>query len=80
MSIITKKLTLLTLNFIVVTLCVECWISVVTNNYDLKRKSQVNSNFEIRNGLLGIKRDVFLVLLGYSSFDCGDNKTRNVEI
>jgi hypothetical protein len=34
--------------------------------------------FNIKNGLLGIKRDRFLLLLGHMTFGKTDNKTRNV--
>jgi hypothetical protein len=35
-------------------------------------------NFDITNGLIGIKRDRFLLLIGYISLKKDDNKTRNV--
>jgi hypothetical protein len=34
--------------------------------------------FDIKNGLLGIKRDRFLLLLGYVNVENTHDKTRNV--
>jgi hypothetical protein len=36
------------------------------------------SDYEVKNGLLGIERDAFLLLLGHMSLEETDNKTRNV--
>jgi hypothetical protein len=55
-------------------------MSVVIKNNDLERKSQINSKFEIKNGLLGVQRDIFLLLLGYMCFESEEKKTRNVRI
>jgi hypothetical protein len=41
-------------------------------------KPLINYSFEIENGLGGIKRDRFLLLIGYAHFSLNDNKTRNV--
>jgi hypothetical protein len=53
-------------------------MSNIIGRDNLKRKSQIDLNFEIRNGILGVNRDIFLLLLGYTSTERGDNKTRNV--
>jgi hypothetical protein len=53
-------------------------MSVVIKNDELERKSKINSILEIRNGLMGVKRDIFLLLIGFMNFYHGDNKTRNV--
>jgi hypothetical protein len=53
-------------------------MSAVIESHDIERKLGTNSNFEIRNGLLGVKRDIFLLLIGFMNFYHGDNKTRNV--
>jgi hypothetical protein len=45
---------------------------------DLEKKLTVNYKFEIKNGLLGIERDRFLLLLGYSNLIHSDIITRNV--
>jgi hypothetical protein len=34
--------------------------------------------FDIKNGLLGVKRDTFLLLLGYMIIENTNNKTQNV--
>jgi hypothetical protein len=34
--------------------------------------------FDIENGLLGIERDTFLLLLGHMGLENTDSKTRNV--
>jgi hypothetical protein len=51
-------------------------MSIVVSRQDLETKSMLNWSFEIKNGLLGVKRDRFVSLIGYVHFD--DNKTRNV--
>jgi hypothetical protein len=53
-------------------------MSIVVSRKDLETKSPLNWLFEIRNGLLGMKRDKFLSLIGYVHFDKNNNKTRNV--
>jgi hypothetical protein len=53
-------------------------MSIVISIEDLESKSPLNWSFEIKNGLTGIKRERFLLLLGYAHFDVNDNKTRNV--
>jgi hypothetical protein len=50
-------------------------MSIVVSNQDLETKSPLNSSFEIKNGLLGVKRDRFVSLIGYVY---NDKKTRNV--
>jgi hypothetical protein len=40
-------------------------MSIIIGSDDLKSKSQKNWNFEISNGLLGIERDTFLLLIAY---------------
>jgi hypothetical protein len=53
-------------------------MSIVISNEDLESKYPLNWSFEIRNGLLGVKRDRFLSLIGYMHFNKNDNKIRNV--
>jgi hypothetical protein len=53
-------------------------MSVVFKNVKIKRKSEIDSNIEIKNGLIGVNRDIFLLLIGFMNFYLGDNKTRNV--
>jgi hypothetical protein len=53
-------------------------MSIVISNKDLETKSPLNWSFEIKNGLLGVKRDRFVSLIGYVHFDENNNKTRNV--
>jgi hypothetical protein len=53
-------------------------MSVVIANENLKSKSPASWSFEIKNGLVGIKRDRFLLLIGYVHFDLNNNKTRSV--
>jgi hypothetical protein len=53
-------------------------MSAVIESHEIERMLGTNSNFEIRNGLLGVKRDIFLLLIGFMNFYHGDNKTRNV--
>jgi hypothetical protein len=52
-------------------------MSIVISNKDLESKSPLNWSFEIRNGLLGVKRDRFLSLIGYMYFDKNQIKTMN---
>jgi hypothetical protein len=49
-------------------------------SYNLRRKSAINSSLEIKNGLLGVKRDVFLLLLAYMYFENGEMKIKSVRI
>jgi hypothetical protein len=51
-------------------------MSIVVSSQDLETKSPLNLSFEIKNGLLGVKRDRFVSLIGYVHFD--DKKTRSV--
>jgi hypothetical protein len=44
----------------------------------LKFSNFVPNKYEVVNGLLGVKRDTFLLLIGYMSLENNDNKTRNV--
>jgi hypothetical protein len=53
-------------------------MSAVIGKDNIKIESPINWNFEIDNGLLGIKRDSFLLLLAYMNFGNGEKKTRNV--
>jgi hypothetical protein len=53
-------------------------MSIVFPSQDLETKSPLNWSFEIKNGLLGVKRDRFVSLIGYVHFDENNNKTRNV--
>jgi hypothetical protein len=55
-------------------------MSVVISSQDLETKSPLIWSFEIKNGLLGVKRDRFVSLIGYVHFDENNNKTRNVLI
>jgi hypothetical protein len=45
-----------------------------------KKDSLLIEKFDVLNGLIGIKRDNFLVLIGYMNIENNDNKTRNVRI
>jgi hypothetical protein len=53
-------------------------MSNVISKEHSKIKTPLNWSFEIKNGLLGVKRDRFVSLIGYVHFDENDNKTRNV--
>jgi hypothetical protein len=53
-------------------------MSIVVSSKDLETKSPLNWSFEIRNGLFGVKRDIFVSLIGYVHLDENDKKTRNV--
>jgi hypothetical protein len=53
-------------------------MSTVILRKNLKKEFFLYWSFEIENGLIGIKRDRFLLLLGFVHFDTNDNKTRNV--
>jgi hypothetical protein len=53
-------------------------MSIVFSSQELETKSPLNWPFEIKNGLLGVKRDRFVSLIGYVHFDEKDKKTRNV--
>jgi hypothetical protein len=44
----------------------------------IKKSDSLIECFDVENGLLGIERDTFLLLLGHMSFEKTDNKTRNV--
>jgi hypothetical protein len=43
-----------------------------------KKNSPLIEKFDVLNGLIGIKRDNFLLLIGYMNIGNNDNKTRNV--
>jgi hypothetical protein len=45
---------------------------------EIKKSDSRIECFYIENGLLGIERDTFLLLLGHMSFENNDNKTQNV--
>jgi hypothetical protein len=53
-------------------------MSIVVSSQNLETKYPLNWSFEIKNGLLGVKRDRFVSLIGYVHFDENDNKTRSV--
>jgi hypothetical protein len=55
-------------------------MSIVISSQDLETKSTLNWSFEIKNGLLGVKRDRFVSLIGTLHFDEKNNKIRNVWI
>jgi hypothetical protein len=48
--------------------------SIVENN----ESDSLIQQFDIENGLLGIERDTFLLLLEYMSLEHTDKKTRDV--
>jgi hypothetical protein len=45
---------------------------------DINKTNSVIDGYDVKNGLLGIKRDRFLLLIGHMSLENTDNKTRNV--
>jgi hypothetical protein len=45
---------------------------------DINNTNSVIDGYDVENGLLGIERDTFLLLLGYMGFENTDNKTQNV--
>jgi hypothetical protein len=55
-------------------------IDISDNNsiIEIKKSDSGIEWFDIENGLLGIERDTFLLLLGHMSFENTYNKTRNV--
>jgi hypothetical protein len=44
----------------------------------INNTNSVVDGYDVKNGLLGIKRDRYLLLIGHMSFENTDNKTRNV--
>jgi hypothetical protein len=53
-------------------------MSYIIKDNNLNKKSQMFSKFEIKNGLVGVNRDIFLLLLSYMCFENAVQKTRNV--
>jgi hypothetical protein len=47
-------------------------------NVDMNVTDSIAKGFDIENGLLGVERDTFLLLVGHITFENTDNKTRNV--
>jgi hypothetical protein len=45
---------------------------------NINNTNSVVDGYDVKNGLLGIKRDRYLLLLGYMGLENTDNKTRNV--
>jgi hypothetical protein len=45
---------------------------------DINSTNSVIDGYDVKNGLLGIKRDRYLLLIGHMSLEGNDNKTRNV--
>jgi hypothetical protein len=45
---------------------------------EIKNTNCIVDGYDVKNGLLGIKRDRFLLLIGHMSLENNDNKTRNV--
>jgi hypothetical protein len=45
---------------------------------DINNANSIVDVYDVKNGLLGIKRDKFLLLIGHMSFEHTDDKTRNV--
>jgi hypothetical protein len=45
---------------------------------DINNTNSVVDGYDVKNGLLGIKRDRFLLLIGHMSLGNNDNETRNV--
>jgi hypothetical protein len=59
----------------------EIWqTNINISNENLGSKSPLNWSFDIKNGLIGIERDIFLLLLGYGYFNVNNSKTRNVRM
>jgi hypothetical protein len=53
--------------------------NIISNFFNKNNKSDsLIKQFDVKNGLLGIKRDRFLLLIGHMSLENNDNKTRNV--
>jgi hypothetical protein len=55
-------------------------INISDNNsiIEIKKSDSQIELFDIENGLLGIERDTFLLLLGHMTLENNDNKTQNV--
>jgi hypothetical protein len=47
-------------------------------NINNNNANSIIDQYDIKNGLLGIKRDRFLLLIGHMTFENTDNKTRSV--
>jgi hypothetical protein len=45
---------------------------------DINNTNFIVNGYDVENGLLGIKRDRYLLLIGHMSLENNDNKTRNV--
>jgi hypothetical protein len=45
---------------------------------DINNTNSVIDTYDAKNGLLGIKRDRYLLLIGHMSLENTDDKTRNV--
>jgi hypothetical protein len=52
----------------------------INGNFSNKnnKSNSLVKQFDVKNGLLGIKRDAFLLLLAYMVLESADSKTRNV--
>jgi hypothetical protein len=52
----------------------------VNNNSEIEvsKSDSLGKEYDYANGLLGMERDTFLLLLRHMSFENGDSKTRNV--
>jgi hypothetical protein len=47
-------------------------------NVNINNTNSVIDGYDVKNGLLRIKRDRFLLLIGHMCLENTDNKTRNV--
>jgi hypothetical protein len=47
-------------------------------NVNINNAICIIEGYDVKNGLLGIKRDRYLLLIGHMSLENNDNKTRNV--
>jgi hypothetical protein len=54
------------------------FITIVCASYDLEKQSRINLSFEFDNGLVGVKRYRFSLVIGYQHLDPKDRKTKNI--
>jgi hypothetical protein len=45
---------------------------------DINNTNSVVDGYDVKNGLIGLKRDRFLLLLGHMGLENNDNKAKNV--
>jgi hypothetical protein len=53
-------------------------MSNASASFDLEKRSRINLSFEFDNGLIGVKRGRFLLVIGYQQLYPNDNKTGNI--